>query len=308
VFGSHLSIAGSLAGALREAESLKLETVQVFTKNQQQWKFPPLDDETVRQWRAELSRLGWEGRTVSHASYLINLASPERRLWRKSILMMREEVDRCEKLGIAYLVHHPGSFTTSTHEEGMGRIVEAVSSVLEQTRGYATTLCLENVAGAGSHLGRAFEELASLRARIVERAGAEAERRVGFCFDTCHAHAAGYDMSSREAAERSLAEFDRVCGLANMRVLHLNDSVGALGSRLDRHAHIGKGEIGLAGFAAVVNHPALRSPARPMIMETPKGQTKAGTNFDTLNLRRLRRLVENHSPVGPAPAAPAVTA
>jgi len=281
-----------LAGALREAKRLRLDTVQIFTKNQQQWRVPPLTDEACEEWTREQSALGWGGRTVAHASYLINLASPDDELWEKSVSLMEEEIRRCEALGVAFLVHHPGAFTTSTLDEGLGRIAKAYARLLERTRGFRTVSCLENTAGGGSTIGREFAELARLRELIVDRTGTEGAARVGICFDTCHAHAAGYDMSSYDAANRSLDEFGRVCGFEHLRVLHLNDSKAKMGSRLDRHEHIGKGTIGLEGFRGVLNRPELRGVPRPMIMETPKGENEAGTSHDTLNLRRLRKLVE----------------
>lgn len=303
MFGSHLSIAGGMHNALHEAERLGLDTVQVFTKNQQQWKVKPLTDSAVRDWTSELDRLGWRGRAVSHASYLINLASPDDDLWKKSIDLMVVEIERCAQLAIPFLVHHPGAFTTSTHARGLARIAKAYVSLFKRTRGAPVVSCLENTVGSGSNLGGPFEDLATLRERIIEGTGEP--DRVGFCFDTCHAHAAGYDMSTRQAGERVLDEFDRVCGLDALRVLHINDSVGACGSHKDRHAHIGEGTIGAkpnrkgelkpdlpdSGFAAVVNRTALN--AVPKILETPKGANKAGTAFDTLNLRRLRRLIDD---------------
>jgi len=297
MLGSHLSIADGLAAAAHQAHDLTMDTVQVFTKNQRQWKVKPLDPGAVAAWRQALADLGWSGRTVSHASYLINLASPDDELWRKSIDLMTEEVERCEALSIPFLVHHPGASTTSDAASGLRRIALAYRSVVQRTAGYTTVLCLEDTVGSGSNLGRTFEELAELRAMILEATGAA--RRVGFCLDTCHAHAGGYDMSTRASGEAVLAEFDRVCGLDNLRVLHLNDSIGAVGSRRDRHAHIGEGTIGRgttartlrdSGFAAVLNHPGLKTV--PKILETPKENTTAGTPMDAINLRRLRKLVE----------------
>jgi deoxyribonuclease-4 len=297
MFGSHLSIAGNLSNALREAETLGLDTVQVFTKNQQQWKAPPLKEETIEEWQRELARLGWArtksaaARTVSHASYLINLASPDDELWRKSVDLMLEEIRRCEALGIGYLVHHPGAYTTATLDAGLERIADAYAELFDKTAGFRTVSCLENTAGGGSTIGREFEDLVRLRELIIKKVGRAGGSRVAYCFDTCHAHAAGYDMSSREAASATLDTFDRVCGLDHMAVLHLNDSKGKLGSRLDRHEHIGDGEIGLEGFGAVLTHPTLRATPRPMIMETPKGQTDTGIAWDTLNLDKLRKFL-----------------
>jgi deoxyribonuclease-4 len=298
VFGSHLSIAGSMCNALKEGERLGMDTVQVFTKNQQQWKAPPLAPSAVAEWRSEVARLGWEGRIAAHASYLINLASPDDDLWKKSTALMLVELERCEALEIPFLVHHPGSAISSGVEAGMARIVEAYRLLFDQTRGFRTISCLENTCGAGATLGGRFEELAELRERIAEATGQEA--RVGFCFDTCHAHAAGYDMASQTAAAAVLEEWDSLCGLRNLRVLHLNDSKAKCGSHLDRHEHIGSGTIGrprlaASGFSAVVNHPDLRGV--PKIMETPKGKAPGGADFDGLNLRKLRKLVRPTDPI-----------
>ncbi len=309
MFGSHLSIAGGMHNALLEAEKLALDAVQVFTKNQQQWKVKPLGDRGVAEWNLHRDRLAFQDRVVSHASYLINLASPDNALWKKSIDLMTIEIERCEALGIRYLVHHPGAFTTSTADEGLTRIAKAYQTLLSRTEGFRTILCLENTVGSGSNLGRTFDELADLRARILELSS-EPER-VAYCFDTCHAHAAGYDMSTRPGGEFVLDLFDQLCGLANLKVMHLNDSKGELGSRRDRHAHIGEGTLASgvskkalssSGFAAVVNHPALRD--IPKILETPKETTEAGTPMDRINLRRLTRLIEaENRPNSPAPNA-----
>lgn len=298
MFGSHLSIAGSLCNALREAEGLKMDTVQVFTKNQQQWKAPPLPDSAIREWDAEVARLGWQGRITAHASYLINLASPNDELWNKSIALMRIEIDRCEALSIPFLVHHPGSHVGTGAAEGIARIAAAYAILFKATPGYKTVCCLENTAASGSNLGGPFEELAALRSAILD--ATTLPDRVGFCFDTCHAHAAGYDLSTTASAAAALDTLDSLCGIRNVRALHLNDSKGDVGSRLDRHAHIGEGTIGApdlknSGFAAVVNRPEFRS--IPKILETPKGTNPAGTPFDTLNLRRLRKLAPPEQPI-----------
>lgn len=304
--------------ALTEAVRLGLDTVQVFTKNQQQWVAKPLEKEAIDLWTGELRRLGWQDRTVSHASYLINLASCNDELWEKSIHLMREEIERCEVLSIPFLVHHPGSCVGWTRDEGIRRIAEAYARLFKDTRGYRTVSCLEGTVGAGSTLGGPFEDLAELRARIVERSGESS--RVGFCLDTCHLHAAGHDMSTRASAQGVLDRFDAMCGLSNLKVLHLNDSKGKLASKLDRHEHIGEGWVGggasmhtgkgtfsaevLAGsgFAAVVNHPALCGV--PKIMETPKEKNAQGVDMDLVNVARLRALLGIGSPA-PSKVAPA---
>jgi len=311
MFGSHLSIAGSMVNALVEAEGLGMECVQVFTKNQQQWKAKPLDDGMVREWHAKVKALGWDrggpdgrGGLVSHASYLINLASCKDDLWAKSVDLMQDEIERCEALAIPYLVHHPGSFVGADLATGMNRIIDAYAELFSRTKGYRTVSCLEGTVGAGSTIGGRFEELADLRARIADQTGQGG--RLAFCLDTCHMHAAGYDLSTRAQGEAVIAEFDRVCGLSHLGVLHCNDSKGKAGSKLDRHEHIGEGWIGGtvkphagkgtytparlrdSGFAAWMAHPAMINV--PKILETPKVNDAKGKPYDLINLRRLRML------------------
>lgn len=292
-----------MASALVEAERLGLDCLQVFTKNQQQWKVRPLEPDAVTEWKHELDRLGWHDRIVSHASYLINLASPDDALWEKSIDLMGVEIDRCEDLAIPFLVHHPGSSTTSSAECGLERIAQAYKRLLAARRELRTILCLENTVGSGSHLGRTFEELAFLRARIIELT--DRPDHVACCIDTCHAHAGGYDLATRESADSALRELERHVGLRHVRVLHMNDSKGAMGSRLDRHAHIGEGTIGngtsgarlaASGFGSFMNNPALAGV--PKILETPKEDSPKGTPMDQINARRLRRLTQNSDPAG----------
>ena len=284
MFGSHLSIAGTMLNALTEAQTLGLDTVQVFTKNQQQWKAKPLDPGMVRDWQSRIGELGWQDRTVSHASYLINLASPADELWQKSVDLMTDEIERCEQLGIPFLVHHPGAHTTDTREAGLARIAKAYAELFKRTKGYRTVCCLENTVGSGSNIGREFEELAALRSLIIGTTGQP--DRVGFCFDTCHAHAGGYDLSAAKGVAECFDQWERTCGLEHLRVFHMNDSKAPAGSRRDRHEHIGRGTIGAAGFAAMMAQPVLRD--RPKIMETPKDGDCDGTPWDTVNLLALK--------------------
>lgn len=332
MFGSHLSIAGSMVNALNEAKGLGLDCVQVFTKNQQQWKAKPLDAGMVTEWHATVKAMGFDqggpadakgqqrGGITSHASYLINLAAPAEELWQKSIDLMVDEVERCETLGIPFLIHHPGAYTTSTLDDGLVRIAAAYKRIFARTKGFATVTCLEDTVGAGSQIGGPFEELAKLRKLIIEATGEPT--RVGFCLDTCHMHAAGYDMSTKASGTKSLAEFDRVCGLTNLKAFHINDSKGSCASHLDRHMHIGEGTIGgnpvapdgqpasLArlldsGFAVVVNHPALAGV--PKILETPKEDEPVPAGvlaLDTINLRRLKSLVPGNEGLWPEVAEP----
>lgn len=283
-----------MVNALVEGEKLGLDTVQVFTKNQRQWRSTPLDPGVVKDWHGHVARLGWGGRIVAHASYLINLGSPDDTLWARSLDSMILELRRCHELGIAALVHHPGAFTSGERGASLTRIAIAYKELFRQApaSGGACVCCLENTVGSGSNLGREFEELARLRAMIGDETGAG--ERVGYCLDTCHLHAGSYDMATRDAARRTLDEFDRACGLAHVRAVHLNDSKAALGSRRDLHEHIGAGTIGspdlaASGFAAVVNHPLLRR--IPKILETPKGTSAAGVAYDAENLARLKSLL-----------------
>ena len=307
LFGSHLSIAGALANALREAESLAFDTVQVFTKNQRQWKVSPLKDPDADEWARELDRLGWRGRVVAHNSYLVNLASPDDALWTRSVDLQREEIVRAAALGITLLVSHPGAHSGAGVDAGISRIVSAYTRLLKETTGANVAICLENTVGAGSQLGGPFEHLASIRQGLLDALGDEAHRRVRFCFDTCHALAAGHDLRTENAANAALDRFDEVCGLSLIGAVHLNDSKGALGSHLDRHEHIGKGKVGLGAFRAVVNRPDLAGV--PMILETPKEDSPSGAPWDTVNLRQLRRLLRSSSPApktrAPKPARPA---
>ncbi len=305
LFGAHLSIAGGMTNALDAAASMKMDCVQVFTKNQRQWKTRPLRDDEVDAWRAAVGELGWDGpdgpaRVVSHNSYLINLASPDPDMRRKSIDLQREEIERCERLGIPLLVSHPGAHLgdappagtphtlgvdpTPDERAGLERIVDALDELHRDLAGYRTITCLETTVGSGSNLGYDFAHLAFIRDRVRE------PERVGFCLDTCHVTAAGYDMTTDRRAAGVLRRWSRICGDSHLRVVHCNDSVGAVGSRRDRHAPIGEGACGMSCFRAILNRRAFRHV--PVILETPKGETAKGTPWDVLNLRRLKRLVE----------------
>lgn len=292
-----------MTNALDAAEELGLDCVQVFTKNQRQWRVAPMDPDQRDQWHARLRGLGWHRRrgpvrVVSHNSYLINMASPDPDLWRRSVDLQRVELERCEDLRIRLCVAHPGArlgtprtpgspndlINPPSREEiaGLRRITRALDQLHSDLPGYHVKTCLETTVGSGTNLGYAFEHLAWIRCNVRE------PDRVAFCLDTCHVTAAGYDMSTDRRAQQVLRHFDAVCGLRNLRVLHLNDSVGEIGSRKDRHAHIGEGTCGRSCFRAIVNRAGLRDV--PKILETPKGTSDAGTPWDLINVRRLKRL------------------
>jgi deoxyribonuclease-4 len=258
---------------------MEFETMQVFTKSSQQWKARPLaQDETDRFLRWQDSREIWP--VVGHTSYLINIASPDEGTWRKSVDALVVELERCSLLGIGQLVLHPGSHLGQGEELGLDRIRAGLDLALERTAGAEVSILLENTAGQGHHLGYAFHHLGEL---ISNAAGAE---RLGVCFDTCHAFAAGYDLRTVQGYTASFQEFDAAIGLDRLHVFHFNDSKRELGSRVDRHEHIGKGELGLEAFRQILNDP--RFDHLPMILETPKGPDMAE---DRENLRTLRELI-----------------
>ena len=279
-FGAHMSISGGLHKAFGHGERAGCDTIQIFSKNQQQWRGKPMSEQDIAQFKAEQQRTGF-GPLVVHDSYLINLASPNDELWEKSIAAFADELERCAALGIPYLVTHPGAHTGSGEEAGLGREAAALNRLFDSGIGGDVLVLLETTAGQGSCLGHRFEHLA----RLIELVGRE--ERLGVCVDTCHILAAGYDIRTPNACAATFDEFDRVIGIERIKAFHLNDSQKDLGSRVDRHAHIGDGCVGLDGFRAIVNDP--RFAEIPMILETPKGEDLAE---DIENLAKLRGLVK----------------
>lgn len=282
MLGSHLSIAGGLHNALLAAEKYGMETVQIFTKNQQQWKCRSLETDAIEQWRRHCQRLGFR-KTVSHDSYLINLGSPDDGLWRKSLALFVEELRRCEQLGIPYLVTHPGAHLGSGEEAGLRRVAEALDLAHQSLPAAKVVTCLECTAGMGTGLGYKLEHLAEIIDQVKH------PRRVAVCLDTAHLFAAGYDFRGRRYA-RFRKHLDSVVGLKRVKVLHLNDSKKGLGSRVDRHDHIGRGLIGLNGFKGFMRDEVFAHV--PKILETPKGETDDGRDWDEVNLEKLRSLMK----------------
>jgi deoxyribonuclease IV len=280
MFGSHLSIAGGMQNALLEAQKLGMETVQVFTKNQQQWKCKPLAAEAIGLWSDALRRSKFAV-TVSHDSYLINLASPDDRLWRASIDLFIEELSRCVILGIPFLVAHPGAHTGSGEEAGLARIAAALDECHAAVAGDGVTTCLEITAGQGSSLGYRLEHLAAILEKVRD------PKRLGVCLDTAHLFAAGYDFRGKKY-EAFIKELDSLVGTSRVKVLHLNDSKKDLGSRVDRHEHIGMGKIGSSGFIPFVRDPVWAKV--PKILETPKGKRPDGREWDEVNLKALNAM------------------
>ncbi len=278
-FGAHMSISGGLYRAFEHGVHAGCDTIQIFSKNQQQWRAKPLSDDDIARFRAEQERTGL-GPVIVHDSYLINLAAPGDELWQKSINAFADELDRCAALGIPYLVTHPGAHVGSGEEAGLARVVAAINRIHAAGHGESVMILLETTAGQGTSLGWRFEHLAALIDGVGEKS------RVGVCVDPCHILAAGYDIRTAESYTATFAEFDRIVGCDQIRAFHVNDSQKDLGSRVDRHAHIGEGFVGIEGFRALVNDPQFAD--RPCILETPKGDDLAE---DITNLAKLRSLI-----------------
>ncbi|MBC7258601.1 MAG: deoxyribonuclease IV [Chloroflexi bacterium] len=281
--GAHMSIAGGVDRAIQRGHSIGCEAIQIFTKSNNQWRAAPLTDETLERFHANRRATGIAP-IVGHDAYLINLASPNPELWRKSVDAFVDEMERAGRMGLPYLVTHPGAHTGAGEEAGLRRVAQALDEIHERTAHVPTRILLETTAGAGSTLGGSFEQLAEIIAQTRH------PERIGVCFDTCHAFAAGYDLRTPEAYAATFDAFDRILGLHRLRVFHLNDSKRELGSRADRHEHIGQGFLGLEAFRLLVNDP--RFADRPMILETPKGPDMAE---DVENLRVLRALMGDSS-------------
>jgi deoxyribonuclease-4 len=279
LIGAHTSIAGGLANGLVEGRRIGGTTVQVFTKNASQWRAPALSDGAVQAFRRSRAETGLSP-VVAHDSYLINLASSDPTVAGRSLDAFLEELRRAEALGIDYLVTHPGAHRGDGEADGIRRVAERLNEVHDRTKGFAVRVLLETTAGQGTSLGHRFEHLAEM-IRLLDRPG-----RVGVCFDTCHVFAAGYDLRAEDAYHRTLKEFDRVVGLGRLLVFHVNDSKRELGSRVDRHEHIGKGRIGSRAFRLLMNDPRFRH--TPKILETPESETQ-----HEVNLRRLKRMVQS---------------
>ena len=275
-----MSIAGGYYKAVDAAAELDMDVVQLFTKNNNQWRAKPLVDEDHDRFQARLAELEL-GHPIAHDSYLINLAAPDPALWRKSLDSFVVELNRAEFLGIPYVVAHPGAYTSSSEEAGLARIIEALDEAHDQTRDIAAMCLLETTAGQGTNLGWRFEHLATLLEGVRD------PDRLGVCFDTCHVFAAGYAMGTEKEYKATMRAFNQTIGVKQIKAFHLNDSKRELGSRVDRHEHIGEGHLGLEPFRHLLADRRFRKV--PMYLETPKGQ-RGGKDLDAINLKTLRGL------------------
>jgi deoxyribonuclease-4 len=278
--GAHESIAGGVYKAFDRAQLVGCEALQVFVKSNRSWAVMPLREEDIARFSEKAAETGIHP-VVGHTSYLLNLASPDEELWRRSRDTLVLELERCEALGVDRLVLHPGSHTGAGETDGLARVAQALGEVHATTPGFRTQILLETTAGQGTSLGHCFEHLAWLLEKTSEG------ERLGVCLDTCHVFAAGYELRTPEGYAATMGAFDRAVGLERLKAVHLNDSKGDLGSRRDRHEHIGRGFIGLEGFRHVVNDPRLAG--LPGLLETPKGDD---LREDRENLAALRSLCD----------------
>lgn len=260
-FGAHVSASGGVENAIKNAKEIGATAFALFTKNQRQWLAPALTPEQIATFRNAMAEAGYEAKQIlPHDSYLINLGHPEDEGLEKSRESFFEEMQRCELLGLDRLNFHPGSHLKKiSEEESLERIAESINMALERTQG--VTAVLENTAGQGSNLGFKFEHLAYIIDRVKDKS------RVGVCLDTCHSFAAGYDLRTKEACDATFAEFDRIVGFNYLRGMHLNDAMKPLGSRVDRHAPLGDGEIGWECFKYIAQDS--RFDNIPLVLETP---------------------------------------
>lgn len=278
--GAHMSIAGGLPQAVVRAASVDATALQVFVKSASQWRARALAEGEAEAFRTATSAAGLAGHVIAHSSYLVNLASPDDVLWERSAAAFVEELQRCALLEIPWLVLHPGSHMGAGEDAGLARLVGALDVALDAPATEGTGVLLEITAGQGRCLGGSFEQIARVLDQVRHR------ERVGACFDTCHALAAGYEFRDARSYGETFAHLDRTIGLARLRAFHLNDSKGTLGSRVDRHAHIGRGEVGLESFRLLLNDARFRG--LPMVIETEKGDDLAE---DRANLAVLRSLL-----------------
>jgi deoxyribonuclease-4 len=290
--GAHMSVAGGLPRAVERAVAHRCDALQIFTKNASQWRGRELPPQEVREFRRRVAAARIHP-IVSHASYLINLASASVPLRRQSMDAMGDELDRAEALGLLGVVLHPGCYTASSEGAGLARVAESLVSLLRQRRRGKTMVLLEHTAGQGTALGSTFEQLASIIARMA------GHPRVGVCLDTCHLLASGYDISSPAGYAATFTQFGRLVGFDRLKAFHLNDSKKPLGSRVDRHEHIGRGCLGAEPFRRIVNDRRFRG--LPMLLETPKSKGHATgpivvDPFDERNLAAVRGLLRGARP------------
>lgn len=283
LLGAHVSIAGGVYNAFAEGEKNSCATIQIFTKSSNQWKARDLAEADLEKYHAEQARTRISP-VIAHDSYLINLASPNADLIKKSREAFFFEMKRCDQMNIPYLVTHPGSHLGEGEDWGVKRVAESIDWLYERGEEFYVKIALEVTAGQGSNLGYRFEQIAGMIESSVHR------EKIAVCLDTCHLFAAGYDISTEEGYEKTISEFDRIIGLRRLAVIHLNDSRKPLGSKVDRHEHIGQGAIGKKAFGFIMRDK--RFEKIPKLLETPKGDNN---EMDEINLKLLKSLAKAKS-------------
>ncbi|RKY88179.1 deoxyribonuclease IV [candidate division KSB1 bacterium] len=280
LLGAHMSIAGGVDKSIERGYSIGCSSIQIFTKSNNQWKAKELKDDEILRFKQ--NRVKYHiNPIVAHDSYLINLAANRKEVLKKSIESFFIEMERCELLNIPYLVMHPGAHLGAGEDEGMKVLIDSFNQLLERSKGFKVIICLETTAGQGTNLGYRFEHIARIIDSVMDK------NRFGCCYDTAHTFAAGYDIRDEKAYNKTMKEFDEVIGMEKLKVIHLNDSKKELGSKIDRHEHIGKGFLGLEAFRFIMNDE--RFVNIPKILETPKGPDM---KEDIENLAVLKSLVE----------------
>jgi deoxyribonuclease-4 len=280
LLGAHMSISGGVHTAVERGMSIGCRTMQIFVKNNTQWRVSPLTDEQILTYKNLLMK-STIAPVIVHSTYLINMAATDNDMLRKSRELLVAELERCERLDIPYYNLHPGNHLGAGESEGIQKIAESINLMHNQVPFQSTKTVLETTAGQGTSIGHRFEHLRAI-IDLVEQ-----QDRMAVCVDTCHIYAAGYDITNEQGYESTWREFESVIGLARLAAFHMNDSKRECGSRVDRHEHIGKGKMGLKGFRLLMNDP--RFEHLPKILETPKGKDM---KEDVINMKTLRRLVK----------------
>ncbi len=280
LLGAHMSIAGGVHTAVERGESIGCTAIQMFVKNNNQWKGKPLPDAEIAEFKTLLAQ-SHIGPVVVHDTYLINLCAKDKKILRKSRTALKDELDRCEILGVPYLNFHPGAHVGQGEKDGMKIVAESLDIVHEQTKGYRVLSVVETTAGQGTAIGHRFEQIRNIIDAVEDKS------RLAVCVDTCHVFAAGYDIGSEAGYEQTFREFDDIIGLEKLAAFHINDSKRELGSHVDRHEHIGKGKIGIEGFRLLMNDERFRT--IPKVLETDKGPEMTE---DVENMNLLKSLLK----------------
>lgn len=277
--GVHVSIAGNIYNAIDRAVEFNCNTMQIFSRSPRAFKEIPLKEEDIKEFRQRRSKVDIKPIFI-HLPYLVNLASPFKKLYHTSIKLYIDSIKDAQALGAEYIVTHMGSHKGSGETPGLRRFSEAINIILEKTKDAKVGILLENTAGGGFSLGYNFQHQKAVIDKVKDK------KRMGICFDTCHAFAVGYNIAAKKGLKDTIREMDDQVGVQNLKLIHLNDAKEVLGSRRDRHEYIGEGKIGLEGVRNIVNHPKLKN--IPFVLETPQ-ISEEGDVLDMDIIKRLRK-------------------